>query len=458
MHHLRTAFLYLRLQPFDTTSVNGRTAERYRIALWSMITELASRLAGVIVMVMSVSWTLPYLGQERFGAWMTIASLAAVLGFLDLGIANALTNRVTNALHSGAITPVKQAVTGGLSLLALVSTCLAALLIWGATKWPWQTFLGLKSPNITAEISTAAQIFVCLFALTLLSTGIARVFHGLQRAYEVHIANTVGSITALTALYFATQYHANISILLMCQMGGPILTSFVLGGLLYKRGIFDFSEIRTSLKIETFDLIKVGRLFFLLQLGTTVGWNADNLILASVSGAASVAAFSVTQRLFQFVSQPLSILNAPLWAAYADANAAHDREFIRKTFARSIATTFIAGAVGAAACILFGPKIIDTWTTGAVTTNHALIISLAIWMILESSGNALAMLLNGLGIIRQQVWTAGAFILLAIPSKIIMTQAFGASGTVWASIISYATVIAVCYGIIYRNDIFSKIR
>lgn len=458
MPHLRTTLHHLRLRPFDTSTADGRTAERYRIALWSMITELASRLAGMVVMVMSVSWTLPYLGQERFGAWMTVTSLAAVLGFLDLGIANALTNRVASAVHSGAVASVKYAVTGGLSLLAALSTGLVVLLVWVASNWHWQTFLGLKSPELANEICVTAQIFALLFALTILSTGIGRVFHGLQRAYEVHLANTVGSLIGLTMLHFAAKNHASIPILLICQMAGSTLTGLALFGLLCRRGIFDFKIIKTAISTESAELLKVGRLFFLLQIGTTVGWNADNLILASISGAASVAAFSVTQRLFQFISQPLSILNAPLWSAYADANAARDHDFIRKTFWRSIKVTTLAAIAGATICVLLGPTIIQIWTEESITPNHTLITSLAIWLMLESTGNALAMLLNGLGIIRQQVWTAGAFIALAIPAKIGMTFAFGTTGLVWASILSYIATVATCYGIIFRNDIISKIK
>lgn len=82
---LRTSSAYA---PFPSDTEEGRAAERYRRASWTMLAHATSSAASMLAMVLSVSWTVPYLGPERFGAWMTIASLAAVLSFLDLGVGN----------------------------------------------------------------------------------------------------------------------------------------------------------------------------------------------------------------------------------------------------------------------------------------------------------------------------------------------------------------------------------
>lgn len=45
----------------------------------------------------SVPLTLRYLGTERYGLWMTISSVIAVLGFSDLGLNNGLLNGISQA-------------------------------------------------------------------------------------------------------------------------------------------------------------------------------------------------------------------------------------------------------------------------------------------------------------------------------------------------------------------------
>ena len=79
------ALRYVRLTPFDVQTEQGRRDERYRVALLSILANVLSRVVGVVLTLLSVSLTLPYLGVERFGIWMTVASFAAMLTFLDLG-------------------------------------------------------------------------------------------------------------------------------------------------------------------------------------------------------------------------------------------------------------------------------------------------------------------------------------------------------------------------------------
>lgn len=189
-----------------------------------------------------------------------------------------------------------------------------------------------------------------------------------------------------------------------------------------------------------------------------VGWGADSLIIANTSGAASVAAFAVVQRLMQLVSQPLSIVNAPLWAAYADADARKDVAFIANTFKKSFTLTLAVSTVGAIFLFSFGPEIIEYWTKSEVQPSHMLIGVMAIWLVFDTCGNALAMLLNGLGIVKQQVWVLCAFVSLVVPVKFLIAPSFGATGVVLSGLGAYFLTTVIGYGIFFRNDIKRKMQ
>ncbi|HEX3524994.1 MAG TPA: hypothetical protein VHT52_23270 [Stellaceae bacterium] len=65
-----------------------------------MLTTLASTLAraiGLLTTLVTVPLAIRYLGGERYGLWMTITSLIAMIGFLDLGIGNALIGAIAEA-------------------------------------------------------------------------------------------------------------------------------------------------------------------------------------------------------------------------------------------------------------------------------------------------------------------------------------------------------------------------
>ena len=76
----------LRLKPFDTSSEEGRSKERQRRALLTMIADVFARGCGLIVLILTLRIALPYLGQERYGILATVISFASILIALDLGI------------------------------------------------------------------------------------------------------------------------------------------------------------------------------------------------------------------------------------------------------------------------------------------------------------------------------------------------------------------------------------
>lgn len=455
---LKTTIKHLRLRPFDATTDEGQAAERYRLALWSIMTEVLSRIGGLVLMVMSIRWAAPYLGPERFGVWATFVSLPLLLAFLDLGVANAMTNRVAHAMRSGGPEAAKTRISSGLLILTCIAIAQGVALFCAATIMPWGSILKLQDASLETEVRTAAQVLAASSALILISNGLGRVLHGLQRAYMVHIAHTIGSVCALAALYIAINRRADMATLIACQLLPATLITGALVATLRRNGLISTARAMSALKAEGPLLIRSGALFLVLQMGTTIGWGADSAILATTAGAASVAAFTVSARLFQLISQPLSVINSPLWAAYADAHAAGDTRFIRLTFRYSILTTFVISSVGAAFCVAFGDTVIQAWTSNSITTTHQLLAALAVWAILECCGNSLSMLLNGLNIIRQQVITAVFFIILAIPIKIMLTSLFGGVGLVFGSIISYVAALSIGYGILFRSEILSAIQ
>jgi O-antigen/teichoic acid export membrane protein len=455
---LKAAIKHLRLRPFDVSTEEGRSAERYRLASWSVMTEVLSRIGGLVLMVMSIRWAAPYLGPERFGAWALFVSLPLLLAFLDMGLANAMTNRVAHTMRAGGREAATSSVSSGLLILCGIASVQGAALFVVATVMPWESVLRLQDASLEAEIRLAAQVLAAVSSLMLLSNGVGRVLYGLQRAYMVHVANAMGSVCALAALYIAISKQADMATLIACQLLPATLITGALIAPLSRSGLISATHAVSALRAEGPLLIRSGALFFVLQLGTTIGWSADAAILATTAGAVSVGVFSVTARLFQLISQPLTVINSPLWAAYADAHAAGDARFIRLAFRRSVSATFLLALLGASLCVVLGQDAVQLWTSNSIAPSHQLLAVLAVWTVLECCGTSLAMLLNGLSIIRQQVFTAVLFIALAIPTKIVLCSLYGAVGLVFGSIVSYVAAIFIGYGLLFREEILSAIQ
>ena len=63
---------------------------------------LVSRILNIGVTLASVPLTVGYLGRERYGAWVTIATLVTFLNITDFGLASSLTNALGKAQAEGA--------------------------------------------------------------------------------------------------------------------------------------------------------------------------------------------------------------------------------------------------------------------------------------------------------------------------------------------------------------------
>lgn len=450
-------FRYLKLQPFDGATPEGRAAERYRLAAWAILANVGSKAASLAVMVLSVSFTLPYLGAQRFGIWMTIASFSGMLTFLGMGVGNALTNLVAKRSAAADLQSVRRTISGGLGLLFLVGLAVAGGLHVLVDWLPWSRLIKVTDPVFLLEAQQTGKIFAILFGLNLFTTGIQSVFAGLQRSFEVHLVSAMGAVLALGALWFAVQEQAGLQELLLATLGVQTAASLTLLVLLVRRGLLTLVRMRFAIQSEASGLLQTGGLFFVLQIGTMVGWGSDALIISSTLGPASVAIYSVAVRLFQFVTQPLAIMNAPLWGAYVDAHAKGDVRFILRTLKASVLLT--VGVASLAGLLLFaiGPWVLSYWTQDAIVVPPLLLGLVAVWTVFDSCGAALGMFLNGLHIVRQQVIVVTIFCTLVLPLKILGVGQIGLIAIPLATITVYAVTHVLFYGFVFLPQIRSRL-
>jgi len=454
--NLLTLHRYLRLIPFDASTEQGRSDERYRLAVLTMAANVLSRGVAMVVMLLTVSLTIPYLGAERFGVWMTIASFAGMLSFLDLGVGNALTNKVSQAAADNDPHALKRTISGGLGFLFILA-CAIGLILFGLTSvLPWNKIIKVKDLAVSTEVLNTVAVFSVLFGFSLFSNGIQRIFAGLQRAFEAHFVSLIGSCLSLLFLTIATSQQAGIPYLLAATLGVQSLSNLGLLILLTKRRQFTLRHIVAHTRLEAHHLLHVGGLFFILQIGTMVGWGADSLIIASTLGATQVATFAIAQRLFQFVTQPMSIMNAPLWGAYADANSRGEKSFIKKTLINSVFSTGIYSVVAFIFLLLYGEYLVKVWTGNSIELSFYFLAAYGIWAVFDAISNSFAMFLNGCNIVRPQVLGILSLTAISIPVKIFTIKYYGLTSMLTAFIIISCANIIFWYGFIFRKEILSK--
>lgn len=451
--NLKKTLRYFSLSTIKVHDEYTRTQERYRLATWSAITNGLSKGMGMLVMLISIKLTIPYLGAERFGVWLTIASFSAMLSFLDLGAGNALTNYVAYSAANDPPPKLQTKISGGIGILFIIGLTMSISLAITASIIPWENIIRVSSENLHHEIKISCILFGGIFGIQLFTNGLQKIFAGLQKTYIVNIISIISNIVVLIALYLNTKHEIEIYYLLCITLGLGTLLNCTPIIFLVRKNLFTLRNIDKAIPQSYKPLLSSGGLFFALQIGTMIGWGADSLIIASTLGATQVATFAVTQKLFQLASQPLSIMNTPLWSAYADAHARRETNFIKITLIRSLIITAIAVIIFGLTITVWGNELSGYWTNNQLKIPSSLLLAFFIWTCCESMGNAFSMFLNGCSIVKPQLIAVATLVILSIPLKFICIKNFGITGMIAGFTILYLLNFYYFIGIVYKNQV-----
>ena len=415
----------------------------------------------MIVLIISIPLTLPYLGQERFGTWMTLTSLTVVFSFFDFGIGSALLNAVARKsgrdCHQKSIAFIA---TNGIVLLSAMSGILffaLTILILFIDRNSY--ILDYINFERSEEIFHSLLLFSFLICINIPISATYKIYLGMQQGYIAYIFNTVANFLSISILITAPIMKYNIPELIAITFGVQIITSLFLLARMYFTGVLQFDLVRTARfrKISA-HMFRSGYVFFALQFAAVIGWGSDLLLISSLLGPAYVAVFVVAQRLFQFVSQPISLVLQPLWATYAEASVRGDRSYIRTTLFYSCAGTFGVTLIVSTVLFVFHKFILELWIGNEITVPTIMVLGFAIWTVFESCGIALAMFLNGTAIMRPQLFVTGLFCLITVPLKIFALLNYGLSSVIYATITAYILSVVIPYSTIFRHHIVEKIR
>lgn len=446
---------YVRFTPFETESAQGRAQERYRLSALGAAANAVSAGLAFITLIVTVPLTLPYLGQERFGVWMTIASLAGMLTFLDLGVGNGLVSHIARKNASGNAEEFRSSVTRAMLLLSFIGVLVGVTLAALNSLYPLHSIFRLETASATDEARVCVWVFILIFSCGIPASGLYRVFNGLQKTWVVHVMRSAGSVLSIVLVILLSKIEASPQYLLIATYGVQTFFPLLLLRYFVSHNWFTLSPHAnwTEAKTEYKHLLNVGGLFFILQIGTMLAWGSDAVIVSALVGVAAVSQFAIAQRLYQIVSIPTSILNAPLWAAYADANAKGDSQFIARTLKRAIFGTLFLSSFLSGLVYIFSGFLLENWIGEAVYLSPSLLLAFAVWKIMESTGGSFSMFLNGLHIIRPQVVAVLLLCLLALPLKFYTIPTYGVSATVWSTVIGYFFGVVIFYCIVFRRVI-----
>jgi O-antigen/teichoic acid export membrane protein len=440
---------FLRLRPFDTTTLQGRSDERYRRIAWSTTLSAVGRLIGMATGLISVPLVLGYfgndqIGHDRNGIWLQMSSFVAALGPLDLGIGLGLLTVVSDAHGRDDKEAARRAISTAMAMLSLIGALV--IVVFGVAYFtvPWAGVFNVHTQPAISEAGPAAAVLVGAFAvgLPLGIVGTVQLAH--QTGYISSAWAIVGNLGSFVALVLIINIHGSLPLLMLAMTCVGLPMAVLNGWFLFRRHRpWLMPRVRDVDFRAGRGLLRVGSFFIVLQIAGLVAYSLDNIVIAQILGSGAVQEYAVPTKLFVLAPTLLSYVLIPLWPAYRESLARGDGAWVKRTLRRSIILAALLNIPSSLFLIVAGPFLLNAWVHSQVHPTTLLLVGLGTWTIMNTLNAPFAMLLNGANVVGFQ---AGCSILMAIANvtiSIYLVQRIGVSGAVYGSVISQLVFILI---------------
>ena len=438
----------LRLKPFDTSTDQGRSQERNRRAAWTSVTAAAAKIISISAALITIPLTVGYLGTERYGMWMTISSVIALLGIADLGVGSGVLNAIAHASGKNNRTGIRDSISSGFFVLSLLSLLIIGLFSALYALVPWPALFNVQSSTAAHEAGLVVGVLVCCFSANLPLGMVQQVQMGMQQGFIAHCWEAIGAMVGLIGVLVAIGMKVGLPWLALALAGAPVAMRAMNALVFFGRQCAWARPHRKGVRADAIKaVLGTGALFFALQMAGLVGYQSDHIVIAQLLGAEAVATYAVAMKLFSFPTMVVGLMLVPLWPAYGEAFARGDINWIKKTFRRSVWLGLVLNVPFTLVLVLWGGWIIEGWAGAAVVPSVGLLVGMGLWTLLTVFGGAFSVLLNGLHVVRFQVICATLMAVSNIVLSIFLVQKMGVAGAIYGSVLAIVIFTTIPYAL-----------
>ena len=399
----------------------------------------------LLVNALSIPITIRYLGTETFGIWTTISTVLAMLLVLDLGVANSLTNFLSEAYARDDRAHASTYATTAFSVMVVFAALLG---MCGWLAWPflhWSSLLHLPGGATEgALVGRAVRAAFLVFLFGLPASLAPKILGGYQELRSANLFQALGSLCNLLSIVVLVHFHAGLVALVSASSAALVLANYLclLWICVFHKPWLTPRRSHFS-RVAARKMMQTGSEFFILQIAALVVFNSDNLVVAHYLGPVEVASYSVAWRLVSYAAITQALIAPALWPAFSEAFARGDLAWIRQSFKRALA---ISMSVVVTFCIVFsiaGQRIIAVWASrSAVPTQHLLLL-MCIWTVISAFMGNISIILVSKGETRMQAYLSIVAAAVNLLLSVYWVQRIGASGVILGTIVSYVLFLIV---------------
>lgn len=362
-----------------------------------------------------------FMGNSLYGVWMTISSVVSWVNVGDFGIGNGLRNKIAEYCGSNKHRYIYFLFFESVKFLSKISALIFLFFYLICLFLMWLNVIdaSLKNP----------LIILLLFCTLNMVIGLVRsVAYGCQKSWMTSFAAFIHQLFLFFFVYFLIKYNAipNLSVMALAN-GISLAVSNVILFLVLKRSIPFFQKNEGVLKGEKVDfgnITKTGIAFFGLQVCSVILFSTDNLIINYFFSSESVTKYSNISKIYDLGNSVYSVIMISFWSAVTIHFYSNDFKWIIYTIKRLV-FVFALYSLGVIVVSLFINPIMNLWMgDNAFYYENGLVLLFAVYSIFTAFSSIFINVLNGLGIIRLQLFFAIVQAVINIPLSIVLSLNF----------------------------------
>ena len=407
-----------------------------------MSTSLLSRIVGMAVSLVNVPVAIRYLGNEGYGLLTVIISVISWIQFSNLGLGLGLQNTLTEQAALGNKQAQRELVSTTFFALVGIGLLLTLLSLAIFPLVNWLSLFPPSSGQFTSQIPHAVALALGCFILALTWGFIQPIYAARQELHLYNLQGLLANVVSLIALFVAVKFDTGLLGVAVANIG--VSAVFAAGFALWTvfgRGI---PEIRPAWncirKSAGRAVLSTGLNFLVLQICVIVITQCDVFLIAQFLSAEQVTPYSVGQRVFAQILGLVSVVITPLWPAFGNAKALGDVAWIRRTYRRINGYSSMAYLAAFLFMAIAGHRLLALWVGEASAPTTLLICAIGVHYFVMQWAHSHSIFLNGLGIVRQQVFVFLANSCLALLLNVIFIKKFGPIGLCLGGGLAYLLV------------------
>ena len=402
------------------------------------LTALAGRGVSAITTWIAIPLTLGYLGIEKNGIWLTLATFLTLLNVADLGLGYSVMNALSNAYAHDDKKQAGVIASSAFFMLCAVAVVIAAIGIPLIQMADWPTLLGAPSLSQT-EISTALTCAFLVFVANLPLSALPKMLAAYQEGAQGSVVTLCGSLTGFAGLLTAIHFRFDLPGLILGMHGLTVGVWVVASAWLFG---WHKPFLKPTLRLIRFEVVRQlwsqGWKFFILQLTGAFALQCDVLIVSWRLGADQVTAFNNAQKLFVMALMVQALASPFIWTAFTEAQARGDVPWMRRALTRGTWMSLGLGISIAFPLIFIAGPFIAWWVDGhpEAVPSIAVITWHGVWVVVFSLLQMGSIVLNAHGRLNLQMLCGAVSATVNIGLSILWADRFGPSGVIAASVIA----------------------